>query len=281
MPAFVQSTAASAAGFPTSVTTPAFASNTTTGNAIIVGAMTQDAANTVDSVTDSVGNTYARKAQANVGALNLEIWLAEDITGGASHTVTVNDSGSLAGGLIAFEISGLATSNAFDKSAGASGASGSLDSGNTAATAQANEILIGFGGITSVSTPTWTEGASYLPSPPVSTDGSGAGYAIAMEYRVVSATGAYNATMTSSITNQAWAMLIATFADTGIVESTYPVEGWQPDIIYGQPQRQHEYPSLFYNPFPGFEYNPASVDPRKVLEADQTAIKVKNRVVGY
>lgn len=214
--AFVQSAKVSAAGFPQTLTTPAFASDTTSGNLIVVGAMSQSGANAIDSVTDSKSNTYTRRGQANSStSINCEIWVAENITGGASHTVTATENGFLTGGVIAFEISGAATSSSFDVTAGTNGTGGSLSSGNTATTAQANEILIGFGGITSNTNPTWTEGTSFLPSPPVSTSGTSAGYAIAMEYRIVSATGAYAGTMTSSNSGQNWAMVVVALKEAG------------------------------------------------------------------
>lgn len=205
-----------ASGFPNSLATSAFGTPTTTGNSIIVGIQTQSGANDISSVTDTQGNTYARKAQANNGSsVNLEIWQAQNITGSSSNVVTANDSGFLIGTIIAFEVAGLATSGSFDKSASNTGTgNGNLDSGNTANTTNSNEILIGLGTITSNSANTWTVGTGY--SNLTSDVGSGANYNTAMEDKIVSATGAYNATLTASITNQTWVMLMATFSDTTI-----------------------------------------------------------------
>jgi hypothetical protein len=206
--AFVKSATGTTTGFPQAVTTTAFGTNTTTGNAMLVGIIVDAAINNVTSVTDNMSNTYTKMGSFFGTTYDVEIYYVTNMTGGASHTVTANYSSFTDASIIVFEVSGLASSSAFDKQVSATGTSGNLDSGNTATTAFNNEYIFAVGMVTSGGT-TMTAGTGYANLIQNQTSFG----TIAAEGKVVSATGAYNATMTSSITNQSWSMLVGTFSD--------------------------------------------------------------------
>lgn len=121
-------------------TNPAFGSSVGTGNLIIVAVLIETDAETVSSVTDNKSNSYSQaSALTRTGSTRLEIWYAQNVTGGSSFTITVNVTGGHKC-ISIHEYSGVATSNAFDARAEAL----STDSGN-ATTAVDDELLFGFG----------------------------------------------------------------------------------------------------------------------------------------
>jgi hypothetical protein len=69
--------------------TATFASSTTTGNGVIV-CLALKGGRRVSTLTDNKGNTYVRVGfVVDVSDAVAEIWYAQSITGGASHTLTV------------------------------------------------------------------------------------------------------------------------------------------------------------------------------------------------
>src|SRR5206468_3639939 len=100
-----------------SSTTPTFTwgSNTTIGSTIIVG-ITNDSGviNNITSVTDSQGNTYTKRDEKIDGGTpaiaSASLWIAENITGGTTPTMTVHAAGLYNISFIAREYSGLASS---------------------------------------------------------------------------------------------------------------------------------------------------------------------------
>lgn len=134
------------------VTNVTWDNDTTTGNLIVVVAVLIASGRTFSSITDSQGNTYQRAAQAASGSVRVEIWYAENITGGTTPTVTVNIAGgSSQNNVIIREYSGIVHSGSLDKNAGAVSAGGSANSGNTLATTQDLELVVG--GLGSISDP--------------------------------------------------------------------------------------------------------------------------------
>lgn len=116
----------------------AFVSNNTAGNLLIC--CTQSTANPT-TVTDSAGNTWA-KAIGIDDFQYAEIWYAMNCAAGA-NTVTVN--GLTFGNIWIAEYSGIELTGALDKTAGAIGSGSNhtaVNSGNTATTSQADELLI-------------------------------------------------------------------------------------------------------------------------------------------
>lgn len=202
----------------------AFGSNVTLGNCIIVGAYCGGNSNTC-TITDTRSNSYTSTlAQINQVTDVHQIFLhaAYNISGGAD-TVTATFGGTPGNDMWigVWEWSGLALSAAFDKSSTATGTGTAVDSGNTATTSQADELLVGIIGFSGVGL-TATPGASYTerleivnPSPHL------AGY---LEDRVVSATGAYNATCTPDASHN-WSAIIGTFKAAAVAAGALPQLG--------------------------------------------------------
>ena len=103
-----------------------FGSNTTTGNTVVAISMAGSNAS-VSSVAISPGSgTFARLiAYSFVATQPLEVWIAPNITGGTTPTVTATYSGSpLAGGIVLYELAGMPTTTQADgTAAGTTGSS--------------------------------------------------------------------------------------------------------------------------------------------------------------
>lgn len=212
--AFVQ-TADSTHAQSGSVTTRSFTS--TTGNLLVVAVAAQNMATTqaFSSVADNKGNTYS-KAGSYVWCCGnpsyaVEIWYSSNIAGGSGHIVTANSGttttlGSSSNVFITVqEFSGIAHSSAFDVTAGTAATSANPDSGNTATTSQANELVFGaaLGGTFAIN-----PGSGFSNSSSVNHVGSNGGN-FAVESKVVSSAGAYSATFGMAPTS--WAAVVATF----------------------------------------------------------------------
>ena len=111
-------------------------------NVVVVG--WNDTTAAVQSVTDSVGNSYALASGPTKGAgLSQSIYYAKNIAGSGSNSVTVVfDQGATKPDVRILEYSGLDLSNPLDVTAGASGNSNIADSGFVATTA-ADELVVG------------------------------------------------------------------------------------------------------------------------------------------
>lgn len=213
--------------FASTVTTASWTS--TAGNMLIAIAEADTVAANGVTVSDSKGNTWIRVASNAIAAtFDLETWVAYNITGGASHTVTAVDTG---GGvdslLIVEEWSGAATTSALDKTTGTTGlASTALNSGATAATTQAAEVVIGAG--VASGNVTMTAGAGYSNLTKVNTTFS----TLAFESQIVASTGAQTATMTSG-TAGSWVCQVATFKEAAgaVVTQQGPVIPYRPGFL--------------------------------------------------
>lgn len=136
-PMFVQSKSAQGNSV-TTITTAAFTS--TAGNFLATVVSDFNRTITGTPVSDSKGNTYQQGfAPQNTGIHRVGNYYAENITGGASHTVTYALAGSGFSGLAVAEFSGVNTSSTLDQSVSANATSVTLGG----ATAQADELLIG------------------------------------------------------------------------------------------------------------------------------------------
>jgi hypothetical protein len=146
--AVVQST--QAAGYAVlSFTTPSL--TTTTGNLFIAEYFRYDTAGTA-SVTDSKSNTYtgttAEIPSGDADGRNARQMYKENGAGGSGHTFTFNVGNTTAyAGLIVKEVSGALTSGSLDQTATKNNNSGTtnMTTSLTATTAQADEIVCGFG----------------------------------------------------------------------------------------------------------------------------------------
>jgi hypothetical protein len=188
-----------------------WASNTTTGNLIIVAVSTQLA--TVGTPTDSQGNTYtlinSGQVTWNTGSSDFNLYYAKNITGGAG-SVTVNMSGTtgFAVNAAAREYAGLDTTAPLDQVAKATdgGAQAtSVSSGATPTTTQASELVVG--AVTENGGGVITVGAGFSN---LSTAGTSGTYKIGLEDLIVSSTGAQTATFTLTAGNS-WASQAVTF----------------------------------------------------------------------
>lgn len=194
---FVQSTTGSGTASPT--TTTAFTAATTAGNLIVV-AISNDSGGTtsVTGVTDNKGNTYTKiKTVANSSAL--DIYYAANIAGGTGHTISVTWSLAAASNLsiIAQEYSSMPTAP-LDVSVSAIGSTVSPSSGATAATTQADELVVGILSFDAATT-TVMAGSGYGNLTSIAVTGAHT----AMESKVISATGAQTATFTLAA-SRAW-----------------------------------------------------------------------------
>ncbi len=231
--ALVQTVAAAATAGATSYTatiTP------TAGNVLIVGCISNVntfAAPGITGITDTKGNTYLAAAAASREAAGFtaatDILYAPVTTGGAD-TLTLTLAGTGGGNYGGFcwvrEYSGLATSAVFDKAASATASSASATSGATAATVQANELVIGLVG-SGTGLASYTAGTGFGRL--VSALGAGSGYDGAMEDKIVAAAGAQTATFTIP-SSASYACAVATFKDAvaGSGGSAGPTGGFFP-----------------------------------------------------
>lgn len=162
------------------------------------------------TVTGNNSTSWSRVISTSLAAtFDLEVWVAYNIPGGAAQTVTATDSGGGVDSLIIVEEwSGAATSSAADKSIGATGSGTALSSGASATTTQANELVIGAGVVSG--NVVMTAGSGYTNLNKVNTTFT----TLAFESKVVAATGAQTAAMTSGTTGS-WACQVATFKEAG------------------------------------------------------------------
>lgn len=193
----------------TNVATPTIA-----GNTIIVGfAMDDDGASPgAVSCADSTGNVYAvivdrSKLGAGTGA-RCVIFAAFNARV-VSSFIEVTHPNVTARAFQVLEVTGI---NCVDKTTSAIGASTTPASGSVT-TSQANEFLCGLVAAEGPQESTWTQGTGWIKVPRRGTTAGGAAsnMSACLEYRIVSATGSFNADGT--ITSADWAAAIATFCE--------------------------------------------------------------------
>ena len=171
-------------------------------NLVVVG--WNDTSATVQSVTDSVGNSYALAAGPLKGtALTQSIYYAKNILA-ASNSVTVTFSEAAAfPDVRILEYKGLNTTSPLDVTAGASGTSGSnavVNSGS-ATTTSANELIFGAG----MTNGAFSTAGTSFKAEVITADGDIA------EDEVVSATGSYSSTASlGAYGSQTWIMQMVT-----------------------------------------------------------------------
>jgi hypothetical protein len=179
-------------------------------NVVIVG--WHDSAATVQSVTDSSGNTYALAIGPTTGtALRQSIYYAKNILSSSANTVTITfNQGATQPDVRVLEYSGVNQSNPLDVSAGASGNSNVADSGSATTTA-ANELIVGANTITSNTT--IMAGAPFTPRIITSP------YSDVVNDRVVNLPGSYHSWAPLNASG-AWVEQVVTFRAAGA--STVP-----------------------------------------------------------
>ena len=177
----------------TTCTTP---SATTSGSLLIAQTGYWLAGGAFTSITDSKSNTWTNVLTTTGANEVLRADAATTAASGASHTFTLTTASGFYGTLSVLEVRG-ATAAPGDQTATGLDSVGATThtTAATPTTSQANEILVGMGVSTTITTFTqtgsgWTE-ATNVPST-VSDTGGVAGY------RIVAATGAYVYTYTTS-----------------------------------------------------------------------------------
>jgi hypothetical protein len=132
---------------------------------VAVSAYSNGTAN-VSSVTDNKGNTYTKavaEPSTASGHDHVSIWYAKNVTGGSSFTVTANaPSGNNEYLTVAaHEYSGASTTVPLDRTTSASGISQGIDTGATADTTQAEELIFSAFTHQSSTDPSATAGRGY------------------------------------------------------------------------------------------------------------------------
>ncbi len=189
----------------TSSVTAAFSSAQTQGNLNVVVVGWNDTTTNVQSVTDSLGNTYTLAVGPTKGnGLTQSIYYAKDILAGSnSITVTFSAPAEFPDVRI-LEYTGADTASPFDVSTSAVASSASANSGS-ATTKFANELVFG---ADTVATGNAAAGTNFTPRIITPHDSDLA------EDRSVTTTGTYSATATLT-SSGAWVMQMATFKATG------------------------------------------------------------------
>ena len=201
------------------------------GNTVIVGFASRGANpyTPVPSLVDSAGNTYTLVIYSLTYQHGRVYLFYSHLTNplAIGNTITITSPSVLSRVAIASAFSGLLTSAPDQTLAYPPTSSTTTNSGNnisvgpTAATTQADELLIGMIGTeeaTDATNGTWLN--DFIAGPNIKTSGATNEWRVSMGYKVVSATGTYTAAKT--VTNAPyWAATIATFKAAG-TDTTAP-----------------------------------------------------------
>ena len=153
------------------------------------------------SVSDTVGNTYTKDYDNSNGSTKTRdlVFRSSGVLALPSgDTITVSFPTTAKAKAVAVqEFAGLTSVSPLNVTKQASGTSTAPASGNSATTTQANELLIGAISVQGSTSIAYTAGANFTALTRAgTTDATGPNQTIDPEYRIVSATGAYNATGT-------------------------------------------------------------------------------------
>jgi hypothetical protein len=187
----------------------AFNSNVSAGNpGLIVGVrdglQAGDSGNITVSDNVNAGNYALDLAQSIITDGDTSAIFSHPNAGAGATTVTMAlTTGSATLSLAIHEIAGLATSAMLDKTASANNTSTAPNSGNTAATTQASELVFGFLALDGIGSETITSGGG-------ATQRENDSLRIASNTLVVSSTGVQSAAFTLSVSEE-WACLCATY----------------------------------------------------------------------
>ena len=210
---FVQANSAQ----PTSPATTAmitYAIAQTAGNLNVAIIGWADATTTVQSVTDSAGNTYNLAFNATVGAgLSQAIYYAKNIIAAASNTVTVTFSAAAASPDVrVLEYSGLDPVTPLDTAGGNTGTGTALDSGPITTT-NASDLIIGAG--KTVGGAVATSGPAFI-TVNVTPDGDNVEHLVGPPVGIIDATAIQNA-------STAWVMQAVAFLEAPIPDFSVSV----------------------------------------------------------
>jgi hypothetical protein len=183
-----------------------FASVNHSGNLIIAFVRMSTTYETV-SVTDTAGNVYTdavSQVQTADGS-QVHIFYAKNIAGGANTVNATFSSTNNHPWLAIYEYSGLNTTSPLDKTASAQGSSTVANSGTTATTSSANELVFATTGLPASFTGTATAGSGYT----MLNQDTGTSRA-ANETAIVSSTGSFAAIFGLN-PGANWSAVVATF----------------------------------------------------------------------
>ena len=183
----------------------AFPSANTAGNLIIAFVRMSTTSQTV-SLSDSAGNVYrmaVNQAQAS-GNFQTQIFYAANIKGGANTVQATFSSSNSYPFLAIYEYHGVST---LDQTAAAQGSSSTPNSGSTATTASADELVFAGLGLAYNSSATVSPGSRYTME---EQDTTVNGPRAASEDAMVTTTGSFSGTFTLNST-AAWSCVVATF----------------------------------------------------------------------
>lgn len=194
----------------TSIASLAFASNTVTGNTVVVAVVFTPGV-TITSVTDSgAGNTYTRIGTAFTGTsgFRCDLFYSNNITGGTTPIVTANFSATTDfRRIVAYELTGNFT---LDQIMGDAGGTGTALTGNSVTTTASGEFIFGACAASAGGTPSAGTGFT-LPASATASTGDSPLFAVYQEQ--VSA-GAIAVLGTMDISGT-WDVYGATFKSSG------------------------------------------------------------------
>ena len=176
----------------------------TAGNLNVVVVGWGDTTSSISSITDTQGNTYTPAVgPTSTTGLQQSIYYAKNTIGGSNKvTVTFNQAAAYPDVRV-LEYSGADTTNPLDVTAAGTGTGTTAANSGSATTASSNELIFGAG----------TTGTAF--------SAAGSGFTSRMiniygniaEDKLVTSSGSYNATATTSSSN--WVMQMATFRSSG------------------------------------------------------------------
>jgi hypothetical protein len=215
----------SVAGSGVSSLSASFPSANTAGNLIVAFVRMSTTSQTV-SLSDTAGNLYntaATQAQSSDGS-QIQLLYAANIKGGANTVTAAFSSTNNHPFLAIYEYSGLSSSSPLDKTAAAQGSSSTPNSGSTAATASADELVFAGLGLPVSSSATVSPGSGFtLEQQDAIANSSRA----ATEDLLATASGNYTGTFALTASAN-WSAVVATFlaasspAPLSITTSTLP-----------------------------------------------------------
>jgi len=189
--ALVQTKQGDGGGY-TNTNVQAFGSNVTAGNLIVLSITASATTNTIDSLVDSLGNTYILIDEEDGGDRTTWLYYAKNIAGGANTITVTYGTGQYTDSIIiAREYSGLDITTPLDVSKSDNSTTNYVNShstGASTATTQADELVVVAVGSSGGSSPVFTAGSGYGNL--ATQSGSSSGIYAGMMDKVVSATGA-------------------------------------------------------------------------------------------
>jgi len=199
------------------------------GNSVIVTLSWEFIGSGTATCSDNKSNSYTTDITESYGAAGLYTAICSShnvtaLTAGDTITVTISN---IYGGMAAtaHEFSGLASSSPLDQTASASGINTTTpSSGNTTVTIQGNELLIGAIGTNGLPADIFTPGSGYIALTSTGFTGTRNGR-IYPEYKIVSATGAYQADGTLNPSLRGWAAAIATYKAAAASTTNITISG--------------------------------------------------------